>query len=421
MAAGGTQRTILFIHDNFPAQFGQFGDYLRQEGWRVAFATAREGARHPGFAILPYKPHREPSPQTHPYAQPFDKAAINAQAFSRTALAARAQGFRPDVIMAHAGWGAGMFARGVFPQAISVPYVEWFYNTPAPDAEALDRHYPRPEAKPDQPMLQAGRNAPILTDLAYAAGAICPTPFQAAQFPPHLRAMLTVLHDGVDTQAHSPDRAAATDTLDGLVPADAPVITYATRGMEPHRGFPALIRSLPAVLDAHPQAHAVIVGENRVAYGDRTMREVDWKARMLGEVPLPEGRVHFPGLLPRAAYRRVLRRSSVHVYLTVPFVLSWSMLEAMSCGCLLVASDCAPVRDYAKDGVNARLVDHDDPGALSAALVAVLNQPESHAGLRQKARQTILDRCDAATIWPKKRALLEDLLQRQSAMTGATV
>jgi glycosyltransferase involved in cell wall biosynthesis len=340
----------------------------------------------------------------------MDKAAINAQGFARAALAAKARGFRPDVVMAHAGWGAGMFARAVFPEAVSVPLVEWFYNTPAPDALALERLYPRPEPRPDQPMLQAGRNAPILMDLAMAQGAICPTPFQAAQFPAHLARFLTVLHDGVDTDQFAPDGRAGSDTLDGLVPVGAPIVTYATRGMEPHRGFPSFMRALPAVLEARPEAHAVILGENRVAYGDRALREVDWKARLLDEVSLPEGRVHFLGLLPRAAYRRILLRSSVHVYLTVPFVLSWSMLEAMSCGCLLVASDTTPVRDFAQDEVNALLVDHDDVSALAGRILAALGAGDRGHGLRATARQTIMEKAAAREVWPRKQALLEGLL-----------
>ena len=199
--------------------------------------------------------------------------------------------------------------------------------------------------------LEAGRSAPRSRPRCTSAPAtprspwtsrpptprICPTDFQAAQFPPLFRRALTVLHDGIDTDRFRPDPAARRDTLGGLVAEDARVITYATRGMEPHRGFPQFMAALPAVLAADPKAVAVVAGENRVAYGGEALRRVDWKARALAENDIDPARVHFVGHLAPADYLRLLQRSDAHVYLTVPFVLSWSMLEAMSAGCGLVA------------------------------------------------------------------------------------
>lgn len=397
---------VLFVHENFPAQFGQFGQWLAGRGWDVVFATAREGARSDAMRILPWRRHREPTGSVHPYARPMESAAIAAQGFARAALAARAQGYAPHVVMAHAGWGAGMFAKDLFPAARSVPLFEWWYRTPAPDAAFLGQTEPSADAPPDTALLQDARNAPIAMDLANSDAAVCPTDFQAGQFPPRLRGLLTVMHDGIDTDLHAPDPAGRRGTLRGLVPEDAEVITYATRGQEPHRGFPQFVRALPAVFAARPKAHAVIVGENRVAYGGQAQRAVDWRAALLEEVSPDPARVHFTGLLPRPDYLAVLRRSDVHCYLTVPFVLSWSMLEAMSTGCLLVASDTEPVREFAADGETALLTAFFDHAALAGRLIEALEQGPALEPMRRRARGFVVETLSSAVLWPRREALL---------------
>lgn len=347
--------SILFVHDDFPAQFGAFGRWLAGQGWEVAFATSAPDARAEGVRILRYAPHRRPSPETHPYAQPMDRAALRAQAFLRVALAARAEGYRPDVVVSHAGPGAGMFVRDVFPRAASVAYCEWWYRFPGADVEFLAPIEPAAVARgPEAAVHERARNAPMALELLAADAGLCPTAFQAAQFPAAFRGRLKVLHDGIDTGFFRPGAGDA--TLGGLLAPGARVVTYATRGMEPHRGFPQFMAALPAVLAADPAAVAVVAGENRVAYGGDGLRRVDWKARALAAHDIDPARVHFVGPLPLAEYLALLRRSDAHVYLTVPFVLSWSLLEAMGTGCALVASDTAPVREFADDA-SVRLVD----------------------------------------------------------------
>ncbi|WP_299130295.1 glycosyltransferase [uncultured Amaricoccus sp.] len=408
---------ILFIHDNFPAQFGGIGFWLRAKGWDVTFATAAEVAESPGLRLIRYKPHRAGSRETHPYAQAMDRAAINGQGFVRAALAARDQGYRPDVVVAHSGWGPGMFARDVFPDAAYVAYVEWWYSYPGADVTCLARLEGRDfVGSVEAPMYERARNAPIAMDIAAADAVLCPTEFQAAQFPPLLRPALTVQHDGIDADFYAPDLDASDagdrrSTLDGLVAEDARVVTYATRGMEPHRGFPQFMAALPAILAADPKAVAVIAGENRVAYGGSSLRGTDWKAKALAELPINPARVHFVGRLSRVHYRRLLRRSDAHVYLTVPFVLSWSMLEAMSVGCALVLSDTAPVREFA-DRASARFADLADPATIASAVLDLLTNPADAEALREQARATILDRLTIRDLYPRKAALFQSLAAR---------
>ena len=385
---------VLFIHDNFPAQFGELGRWLARQGWDIAFATAAtDPAGAEGVRLLRYAPHRAASAETHPYAQPMDRAAIRAQAFVRAGFAARAAGYRPDVIVAHSGWGAGMFAKDVFPAAAFVAYCEWWYRHPGVDVAYLGALAgAAPAAEPasavEAPMHERARNAPIVMDLAAGDAAICPTAFQAAQFPAQLRAQLSVMHDGIDTDFYAPRDPADDPTLGGLVPEDARVVSYATRGMEPHRGFPQFMAAAPAILAADPRAVIVVAGENRVAYGGDALRRTDWKAKALSENAIDPGRIRFVGRLDRRAYRALLRRSDAHVYLTVPFVLSWSMLEAMSVGCALVLSDTPPVREYA-DASAAALCDLARPGSIAEAVRETLTDRTAADARRRRAREVI--------------------------------
>lgn len=404
---------ILFIHDNFPAQFGAIGLWLRRNGWHVTFATAAKHARPDDPDMLRYAPHRAPSGKTHPYAQSMDRAAINGQAFVRAALAARAAGYAPDIIVAHSGWGAGMFARDVFPRAAYVAYCEWWYAYPGADVTYLAMLDGKPfTGSVEGPMHERARNAPIAMDISAADAVLCPSRFQAAQFPALLRPALTVQHDGVDTDFYAPDPAARRSTLGGLVAEEAHVVTYATRGMEPHRGFPQFIAALPAILRADPRAVAVIAGENRVAYGGQSLRGTDWKAKALAENDIDPARVHFTGRLDRADYLALLRRSDAHVYLTVPFVLSWSMLEAMSVGCALVLSDTAPVHEFA-DAHCANLVDLRDPATIATAVLATLADPAAAEAKRANARRIIEDGLSIRRIYPAKADLFRDLAGRR--------
>lgn len=403
---------VLFIHNNFPAQFGNLALWMTRKGWSAAFATAAEGAAAEGLRILPYKPHREPTAATHPYAQPMERAALYAQAFARAGLAARREGYRPDVIVAHSGWGAGMCARDVFPEAAYVAYCEWWYRHPGVDVAYLAQAgFPAASQAVEAPMFERMRNAPIALDIASADAVICPTAFQAAQFPASLRAAFVVDHDGVDVDAFRPDPAMRSSTLGGLVEPDARVVSYATRGMEPHRGFPQFMAALPAILAADPKAVAVVAGENRVVYGGDALRRTDWKAAALAEHDLPADRVRFVGALNGPDFRALLQRSDAHVYLTAPFVLSWSMIEAMSAGCALVLSDTAPVREFAGDDA-ARLVDLRAPREIAAAVLATLGDPSDNAARRHVARGVVLARLAQADRHQRKRALFERLIGR---------
>lgn len=409
---------ILFAHKNFPAQFGAFGEWLAGQGWEVAFVTQREGAASAAFRVVACPAdHRAPAEGVHRYVRPLEGAVITGQAFARAATALDREGFRPDIVMGHAGWGVGTFLKDVWPAAAAIPYFEWYYTWPYPDRTPYDTEAADPL---DARARNRIRNAPIWADFSTATRALCPTRFQAAQFPPWMRERLTVMHDGVDTELHSPGAPGAPG--DGSrailarwgVPADAEVLTSITRGMEPHRGFPETMRAIALLQKRRPRLHALVGGEDRVAYGAQLPEGESWKKRMLAELTPESGldlsRVHFTGLLSRPDMVAVMRASDAHVYLTVPFVLSWSLLDAMACGCLVVASDTEPVREFVEDGVTGLLVPPHDPAALAARIETALDGKGGDAlrRVRARARAKIVGGFDAErVIWPKKRAWLE--------------
>lgn len=392
---------LLFLHNNFPAQFGALARHLSKRGHEVTFGTRWEGAPPPWLQMVRYRPHREVRKEQHPYLAFVEGAVLNGQALARTAWNMKASGYSPDLVVAHSGWGPGLYIPDVWPNAKYVGYFEWYYRPTGSDADFLH------EVNRDDLHRIRTRNAAILLDVAACNWGIVPTAFQASQFPDLLRRKLTVQHDGVDTAYFTP-KPGRRLKLPGLdLSGVDELVTYATRGMEPYRGFPQAMAAFAEVQKRRPRAHVVIAGEDRVAYGRRLPDGDTYKKKMLRELDFDPDRLHFTGLLSRSHYRELLLASSAHVYLTVPFVLSWSMIDAMSAGCLLVASDTEPVREVIRDGENGLLVDFFDHDALADRLCEALERPEAFSGVREKARRTAVEHYATAKLVPLRANLLE--------------
>ncbi len=398
---------ILFLHDNFPAQFGRLGQYLAGEGWDVTFGTQREGAAAKGLKTFNYKPHREVTEKIHPYAVNFEKAVLNGQGLARAAIALRDKGYRPDIVMAHSGWGPGLFVKDVWPRAAYVGYFEWFYRREAPDVAFLDNG-PR---QIDDLLRGRARNAAILTDLFSCDTGIVPTAFQKNQFPDIFDGKLSVIHDGVDTETYKPRDGAKLVIGDLDLTEASEIVTYVARGMEPYRGFPQFMAAVSKLMARRPQTHVVIAGEDRVAYGKKLPEGESFKKQALAEHAFDESRLHFTGLVSRPDYLTLLQASSVHVYLTVPFVLSWSMMEAMSAGCALLVSDTAPVRELL-DEKSAVFTDFHDTEEIAAKLEALLDDAPRRRAMGETARARIVKGYAMKDIFPRKKTMLEGLIAR---------
>jgi glycosyltransferase involved in cell wall biosynthesis len=402
---------ILFLHSNFPAQFRHLAVALGQDSNnQVVFGTTRKEGSLTGVHKALYAPSREAHPQTHHYVRPLEGAVLQGQAVYRLADQLKAQGFIPDVVYGHSGWGPTLFIKDIFPKAKLLCYFEWFYHAHGSDAD-FD---PSEPLTPDDEVRIRIKNAPILIDLYSCDRGLSPTSWQQQQFPPEFRSKLKVHHDGIDTQFFQPQPGAKLFLPRiNLDLREVPeIVTYVARGMEPYRGFPQLIETVSLLQKRRPQCHVVIVGENRVAYGRSLPEGKTYKDVMLEKFPLDLSRVHFTGLLPYPEYLQVLQASSVHLYLTRPFVLSWSMLEALSTGCLIVGSNTAPVTEMIQDGVNGLLVDFFDTQNICDRIEEALNNPTSMAALRAKARETILDRYDLAKLLPQHLQWIQEAVEQ---------
>ena len=410
---------ILFLHPNFPAQFRQLATVLAKDSNnQVVFGTARQQGSLPGVYKAIYPEPQPAHPQTHHYVRPLETAVRQGQAVYRMAQKLKEQGFYPNLVYAHSGWGPGLFIKDIFPKAYYRCYFEWFYHARGSDAD-FD---PSDPLDADSEARIRVKNAPILLDLTSCDKGLTPTAWQRQQFPSEFHRKLTVCHDGVDTMFFKPKPGAKLvlksapplsdkskskgfqpqaegQTLLDLSQVDE-IVTYVGRGMEPYRGFPQFMEAVAIIQQRRPHCHVVVVGEDRVAYGKDLPNGKTYKQLMLETLDLDLSRLHFTGSLPYSLYLQVLQASSVHVYLTRPFVLSWSMLEAMATGCLVVGSRTAPVIEVIEDGVNGLLVDFFASEEIAAKVNEVLEHPEHLAALRVKARETILKHYDLNKLLP---------------------
>ncbi|SOD99163.1 Glycosyltransferase involved in cell wall bisynthesis [Caenispirillum bisanense] len=389
---------VLFVHQNCPGQFKHLALHLgRDPANRVVFVTQPNAARLPGVTRVDYQPARKPGAQTHAYLRDTEASVLNAQAVVRKCVELKAQGFVPDVIVGHNGWGETLYVKDVWPDRPLLSYFEFYYRTHGADL-GFDPEFP---SAADDLLRARTRNAVNLLGLAGCDAGITPTEWQRSRYPEQWQDFLTVLHEGVDTDLVRPDPD-ATITLgrDGLVLSRADeVITFSVRNLEPYRGFHVFMRALPEIQRRRPNARIVVVGGDEVSYGRRPPDGVTWRRRLLKELAgqLDMRRIHFLGRIPYAGYLRVLRVSQAHVYLTYPFVLSWSMLEAMSAGCLVIGSATPPVQEVIEDGRNGLLVDFFDGAGLADRIDAVFAHPDRMADLRAAARRTVVERYDLKT------------------------
>lgn len=388
---------ILFIHPNFPAQFRHVAGRLAQDSAnQVVFACTNPRPEWviPNVRKVQFGTRFVPPKEGHRLATYYEQAVAQGEAGYVLCRKLAETGFVPDVVVGHSGWGATMYVRDALPKTPFVGYFEWFYHADGADV-GFD---PSEQIGEYQRLALRTRNAVILNDLEACCVGQLPTAWQASQFPDHFKDKLVVRHDGVDTQFFAPPTPE--ERRKGLVlpmldlSGVREIVTYATRGMEPYRGFPQFMESLPHILNERPDAHVVVVGEDRVCYGKPPKQGGTWKSVMLEKLAGTKGmdRVHFTGGLPYGQYRQVLQHSMAHIYLTRPFVLSWSMMEAMSCGALVIGSATQPVQEVIKHGENGLLAPFFSPETIAQAVCEALARPADMIPLRKKARQTILSR-----------------------------
>jgi glycosyltransferase involved in cell wall biosynthesis len=414
---------ILFIHQNFPGQFKFLAPALVQQGHRVVAMTLKKtnAQAWQGVQLVSYKTVRGTTPQIHPWVTDFETKIIRAEACFRAALEMKAQGFQPDVIVAHHGWGESLFLKDVWPKAKLGLYCEFFYHPQGADV-GFDPEFPATDE--GEVCRLRLKNLNNLLHFEVADAGISPTHWQASTFPEAFRKKITVVHDGIDTQAIAPNPAISltlkkSDGQDLHLNKSDEIITFVNRNLEPYRGYHSFMRALPALLKERPKACVLLVGSDDVSYGARPSKEKygadKWKDVFIQEVRPSIGdadwsRVHFLGHVPYQYFIPLLQLSSVHVYLTYPFVLSWSLLEAMSAGCAIVASDTQPLHEAIKHNETGVLVDFFSPKEIAHSICKLLDSSMERDRLGANARKFAIEHYDLQKIClPRQLEWVEQL------------
>jgi glycosyltransferase involved in cell wall biosynthesis len=384
---------ILFVHQNFPGQFLHLAPELQRRGHQCLALTVEENKRQTPIPTARYT-HKAPKadPAACRLGRTYTEMTDRGVSAARAAVTLRRKhGFMPDVIFGHSGWGETLFLHDVWPEARLMIYAEFFYQAHGADV-GFDPEFSPPTL--DQAMITTARAGHLGLAMLQADAALSPTRWQASTFPAHLKPIIEVIFDGVDTKVLRPDPAAAVTLPDGTVlRAGDEVLTFINRNLEPYRGYHIFMRALPAVMAARPGARVVIVGGDDVSYGAKPKQGGTWKDLFLDEVRdrVDLSRIHFTGRIPYPTFVGLMQVSRVHAYLTYPFVLSWSLLESMAAGAFIVGSRTAPVAELIEDGVTGRLVDFFDVPGWSAALIEGLAEPARFDPMRRAARARIVE------------------------------
>ena len=394
---------FLFIHQNFPAQFLHIASALAARNHDVCALTLNRRKLSKvwnGIRIIEYSLNRGNGKDTFDLATDFESKTIRAAYCYASAVKLKKEGYSPDVIISHPGWGESLFLKQIWPDTVLKIYCEFFYNISGADV-GFDSEF---ESKKD--FLLPGvvlKNTNMLLHANEADSFISPTKWQASTFPKHIKEKMSVIHDGIDTDKVAPNHEVVFSMNENhQVSRQDEVITFVCRSLEPYRGFHIFMRSLPSLLKKRQTAKVLIVGDEGVSYGGQPPEGYSWKSLLLKEIkPLLSdeqyNRVYFLGNVPYDKFKDLLCVSSVHVYLTYPFVLSWSLLESMSTGCAIVASSTPPVEEVIRNNDTGILVDFFDYENLADEIVRLLENPVKRDKLGNAARAYVQENFDLKT------------------------
>ncbi len=407
---------VLFIHQNFPGQFIHLAQHFVKNKHTVV-ALGIQGRPVEGVKFLRYSAKTDNLPKEVPYLQDLYVKSIRGLACATVMQRLARSGFKPDIVIAHPGWGEALFVKDVWPDVPLLSFLEFFYHSQGADY-GFD-----PEFSKASPQALYGlrlRNASHLMAMHTMDWGLTPTRWQLSTLPREYQDRVSVIFDGIDTEVIAP-KSDAVFTVPGTqrqLRKQDQVLTFVNRNIEPYRGCHTFIRALPRILKNSPKATVVIVGEDGISYGAPAPKGKTWRGIFLEEVKssLPAGwedRVLFVGRLPHDQFLSLLQVSACHVYLTYPFILSWSCLEAMAAGCTVVASSTAPVREVLQDNVHGLLTDFFDSAALAERVTEVLQSPKRFVQFGETARNLVVNTYDLNT-----KALPAQIALVQAVITG---
>lgn len=399
---------VLFFHPNMPGQYKHLARIFGEDpNNQIVFLTKpKPGVEIPGVKKVEYTASREVQKETHRYLIGLERAVYASQEIWRLCKKMKDEGFVPDVIVGHFGWGDGLFMKDIFPDTPILAFLEFYYNAHGADVDFLEENQTTDDDKARIRM----KNAIHLFNMTYCDWGMCPTFFQRDRHPEMFYDKISVIHDGIDTDVFTPKNDKKVTLPNGVtLTAKDEVITYVARNFEPYRGFPQFMRAAELIQKRRPNAHIIMVGQDGVSYGKQPEDGVPYRKTMMKEVDLDMSRFHYLGYLQQDELLKVMQVSSAHIYLTVPFVLSWSMMESMSAGCLMVCSETEPVTEVIEHEKNGLLVDFFDHEALAKTIDNVFEHETRYQHLRDAARQTILDKYSLDKLLPLHVELVKDV------------
>lgn len=386
---------ILIVHQNFPGQFKHLVPELLNEPKNqvVVFTMNNFDGAHPHLRTITYKASKGTAKDVHSWVAETETKVIRGEAAFRSALELKVAGYVPDLILAHPGWGESLFLKEVWPQTKLVIYCEFHYASVGTDV-GFDPEFSPSDAGDVCRIRMKNVNNLLHFDIADAG--ISPTEWQKSTFPEPFRSKIRVIHDGIDTEMVKPNPDVWLQIGNQKLTRGDEIITFVNRNMEPYRGYHSFMRALPKILEARPNARVLMVGGDGVSYGAKPPPGQSWKQIFFNEVKdrIDTSRVHFLGHIDYKYFIAILQLSRVHVYLTYPFVLSWSLLEAMACGCAIVASDTAPVKEAIKDEQTGLLVNFFSPDDIADQTIRLLENQELRDSLGQQARRFAVENYD---------------------------
>ena len=411
---------ILLIHQGFPGQFKHLVPALQAQGHRLTvISKTRPAASIPaGVNYISYTLQRGNTEGIHPLALELETKVIRAEAVAVQALSLQKHGFWPDLILGHPGWGEMLFLSDIWPDVPQIHYVEFFHGVPGTDND-FDGGLQESPLDPWDRAKARMKNAHHLSSLNQMTTGITPTQFQHSVLPGWAQERTHIIHDGIDTDWLFPNPNAELQIPNGpLLRAGDPVITFINRTFEPYRGVHVFLEALALLQANHPTAQTLLVGKDsaKVSYGRHRHDGIGWLTALKRQhgSRLDWSRIHHLGTIPHTTLRTVYQISAAHVYLSYPFVLSWSLLEAMSCGCLVIGSATAPVQEVIKDKKNGLLVAFNDPQALTCILLNALNHAQELMPLRMQARRYIQSNYDLRQCLSQQITLIQKTVDSAS-------
>lgn len=400
---------VLFVHQNFPAQFGHIADHLiKRHGFRCTFVTERRGGKVGEIECVQYKVDGGATKHNHYCTRTFENATRHALSVY-DAVKARPD-LKPDLIVGHSGFGSTLFLRELFPGVPIINYFEYFYRTQNSDMDFRKEFPPQP-----MDFLRArARNAMVLLDLDNCDAGYSPTDYQRSLFPKEFQGKLRTIFDGVDTTVWKPMPNIPREVNGYKVPDGMRVITYATRGMESMRGFDIFMRAAKKICDRRKDVIFLIAGQDRICYGgdERFTAGKSFKDWVMSKDNYDQSRFVFLGLIPPTELAKLFNITDVHIYLTVPFVLSWSLLNALACGSTILASDTAPVREMITNGVNGVLFDFFNVDALAELANQLLDRREEYRTLGKQGAAIIREKYSIDVCLPRMVELYETVRRK---------